>query len=206
VLPRGQATRLSTIARQAFAKSEVDLECQEDLASDSGESRLIRQARELASAGGGLSGYTTVMIQQVPFKYTQTKFMNEVNSNGFAGTYDFLYLPVNARNHGNRGFGFINFLSASSAEEFYIKYHGQNLINHQATLPLSVIPSDVQGFEESATRFFETWQLRKKKRHSEPVFMKPLPAHLREKGCGDAGSKRSRDTFGVAPERNLTLK
>jgi len=148
----------------------------------------IQHARGLAAIGCGLSGYATVMIQQVPFKYTQSKLINEINGDGFQGTYDFFYLPANARNHGNRGFGFINFLSAKFAEEFYRKYHGRKFKHHEANLPVAVIPADVQGFEESSACFFSSWQLRKKKRHSVPVFLKPVPAHFQSPSSARAGN------------------
>lgn len=142
----------------------------------------IQQARDRAAAGWGLSGYATVMIQQIPFKYTQSDFMNEINLNGFKGTYDFLYLPVDARNPGNRGFGFVNFLSPSLAEDFYRTYNGQQLKKYEASTALGVIPADVQGFDQSAATFFASWHLRKKNRHSKPVFLRPVPAHLRQEG------------------------
>jgi len=142
----------------------------------------LSYARELAAAGHGLSGYKTIMIQQVPFKYTQSELMNEINQNGFEGTYDFLYLPVDARNPGNRGFGFINFLSAALAEKFYQTYSGKKFSNYEPTTALGVIPADVQGFEQSAATFFASWHLRKKNRHSKPVFLRPVPAHIRQEG------------------------
>jgi len=140
----------------------------------------VQCAREIAAAGGGLSGYATVMIRQVPFKYTQKQLVSEINSNGFDGTYDFFYLPEDAKNNGNRGFGFINFLSANLAAEFYLRYHSQQLKLHQSSTPISVIPAEIQGFDESAESFFNSWHLRKRKRHSMPLFLKPLPAHLSE--------------------------
>lgn len=154
----------------------------------------MKYARDLAAAGGGLSGYTTVMMQQIPFKYTQRQLMNEINDAGFAGSYDFLYLPVDAKNPGNRGFGFINFLSARLAQEFYSRYFDQHLAQHEALAPLVVIPSDVQGFEQSAACFFASWDLRKKKRHSQPVFLKPVPAHIKE-SARQKGRAQMRDAL-----------
>mmetsp|Transcript_77477 Transcript_77477/g.134244 ORF Transcript_77477/g.134244 Transcript_77477/m.134244 type:complete len:400 (-) Transcript_77477:84-1283(-) len=169
----------------------------QDLSGEPSVDPEMQRAREVAAAGGGLSGHTTIMIRHIPSKYTQSKLMNEINSVGFDGTYDFFYLPIDTRNHGNRGFGFINFLSARLAEEFYSKYHGQKLKHFDATTPIAVMPADVQGFEESAERFFASGHLRKKKSHSEPVFLKPLPAHLREEGRRK-GRTHARDSQGAA--------
>jgi len=154
----------------------------------------IQHARDVAAAGGGLSGHMTVMVRYVPSKYTQGKLMNEFNNAGFEGAYDFFYLPLDTRNYGNRGFAFINFLSADLAEEFYSKYHGQKLRHFEATAPIAVMPADVQGFEESAKRFFDAG-LRKKKNHGEPFFLKPLQADVweeaRRKGSTEKEKKKS---------------
>mmetsp|Transcript_77468 Transcript_77468/g.134229 ORF Transcript_77468/g.134229 Transcript_77468/m.134229 type:complete len:325 (-) Transcript_77468:50-1024(-) len=143
----------------------------------------IQHARDVAAAGGGLSGHMTVMVRYVPSKYTQGKLMNEFNNAGFEGAYDFFYLPLDTRNYGNRGFAFINFLSAELAELFYSKYHGQKLkhFENEVTRDIAVMPADVQGFEESAARFYTT-SLRKKKNQGEPVFLKPLMVNFGEEG------------------------
>jgi len=137
----------------------------------------LRLAADVAEAGGGLSGYTTVMMQQIPFKYTQSQLIEEINKAGFDGKYDFLYLP-NQKKHGNRGFGFINFLCAEFAEEFYWKYHGQKFNNYDISSTLTLTPAGVQGFEQSATRFVSSWRVRKHKRQALPFFLKPVPIRL----------------------------
>lgn len=87
----------------------------------------ILLAREVAAAGGGLSGMTTVMIRHVPVKYMQQKLMRELNSVGFLGKYDFFYLPMESQVHANRGFAFANFISVEAADEFYKHFHGNRL-------------------------------------------------------------------------------
>jgi len=168
-------------------------ECEQgsqDLSVESIES--LEHAKEVAAAGGGLSGNITVMMRHIPCKYTQGKFMNELNNAGFEGSYDFLYLPLDHRNPGNRGFAFINFLSPQLAEEFYSYYHGQKLRHFEATSPIAVMPADVQGFEESAERFY-TLSLKKKKNHGEPVFLRPLKVNVGEQGAHQ-GPTNARDS------------
>lgn len=159
----------------AMRSSTLSEEVLLDLSSDSHGDAQLQLAQSLAAAGRGLNGYTTVVIQQIPFKYSQKKLVNEINDDGFAGKYDFLFVPSNARSHGIRGFGFINFLTSSSAEEFYHKYHGQKLKGFEAVAPVSVIPADVQGFEQSARLFCSSWLLRKKKHQKMPIFLKRIP-------------------------------
>jgi len=189
---------LVAVLKQLAAKhtlSSWQPECEQaiqDLTSRSQRDLKTQKACELAAAGHGLSGYATVMIQQVPFKYTQSNLIREINGDGFKGTYDFFYLPANARNQGNRGFGFINFLSAELAEKFYARYHAQKLQNHEARMPIAVIPADVQGFEESVECFFSSWQLRKRKCQSMPVFLKPVPVRLQPQNRKGSGHLQSR--------------
>jgi len=40
---------------------------------------------------------TTVMLRNIPNKYTQRMLLSEVNSLGFEGQYDFFYLPIDYR-------------------------------------------------------------------------------------------------------------
>lgn len=187
-----------TLAPQ-FCYSNWNSTCEQgvqDLTRDAQRGPDIQHARDVATAGWGLSGYATVMIQQIPFKYTQKEFMNEINLDGFDGTYDFLYLPVDARNPGNRGFGFINFLSANLADQFYRKYHGKKLKQYEASTDIGVIPADAQGFEQSAACFFASWHLRKKNRNSKPVFLRPVPAYISAPPAGQTClSSKRRSSF-----------
>lgn len=177
---------LAAAVEQLVAKrslSNWQPECEQALQASTKDGQLspkLQLARELATVGHGLSGHTTVMVQQIPFKYTQCLLVDEINGDGFEGTYDFFYLPANARNHGNRGFGFISFLSAGLADEFYFKYHGKKFKHYEANWPISVIPAEVQGFEKSVECFFSAWQLRRRKCQSlqMPVFLKPVPARF----------------------------
>jgi len=140
----------------------------------------IQAARETAAAGGGLSGCMTVMVQQIPCDYTQNHLMDEISTQGFEGKYDFFSLPHNARNPRNRGFAFINFRAACWAEAFYNRYHGKKFQLFDASKPVTVIPADVQGFEQNVARFFASWQVHNKKRHTGAF--KPVPGQARKQG------------------------
>lgn len=45
----------------------------------------------------GIDDRTTVMLRNIPNKYTQRMLLSEVNSLGFEGQYDFFYLPIDYR-------------------------------------------------------------------------------------------------------------
>jgi len=142
----------------------------------------LEAMREVAASGGGVSGCTTVMMREVPMKYTQRKLLREINLLGFSGQYDFIYLPMDPRKHTNRGFAFINMTSAEAADKFYKTFHGQYLRHFSSEKPLSVVPADLQGFEENAMQYAVVGAPRMKRRgYTKPIFFRPLPPYIAAK-------------------------
>ena len=58
---------------------------------------------------------TTLMIRCIPRSFEQCDMMSFIDSKGFAGRYDFFYLPMDARGRANRGFAYINLMSTEAA-------------------------------------------------------------------------------------------
>mmetsp|Transcript_70665 Transcript_70665/g.166602 ORF Transcript_70665/g.166602 Transcript_70665/m.166602 type:complete len:308 (+) Transcript_70665:93-1016(+) len=52
---------------------------------------------------------TTIMIKNIPNKYTQRNLLELIDQNN-KGTYDFFYLPIDFKNKCNLGYAFINFI------------------------------------------------------------------------------------------------
>lgn len=70
---------------------------------------------------------TTVMLRNIPNKYTQSLLLDSLNSRGFLGHYNFFYLPVDFKNGCNMGYAFINFGTHQSAVQFMNAYNGYQL-------------------------------------------------------------------------------
>jgi len=66
---------------------------------------------------------TTVMLSRVPTDMTRDKLQVLLESEGFFGLFDFLYLPVDLRSLQSYGFAFVNLSSHECAERF--RYHFQ---------------------------------------------------------------------------------
>ena len=54
---------------------------------------------------------TTVMIKNIPNKYTQKMLLERIDAK-HAGRYDFFYLPIDLKNNCNVGYAFINMSDA----------------------------------------------------------------------------------------------
>lgn len=55
----------------------------------------------------GVDQRTTVMIKNIPNKYTQKMLLERIDVK-HAGRYDFFYLPIDLKNNCNVGYAFIN--------------------------------------------------------------------------------------------------
>eukprot|EP00927_Polykrikos_kofoidii_P040276 TRINITY_DN34464_c0_g1_i1.p1 TRINITY_DN34464_c0_g1~~TRINITY_DN34464_c0_g1_i1.p1 ORF type:complete len:332 (+),score=62.58 TRINITY_DN34464_c0_g1_i1:36-998(+) len=68
-----------------------------------------------AKAGAAPEERNTVMIRNLPETYTRTMLTNLLDSEGFFGTYDFVYLPTNFRTEASFGYAFVNFVTQQAA-------------------------------------------------------------------------------------------
>eukprot|EP00299_Pterocystis_sp_00344_P017243 c8645_g2_i1.p1 GENE.c8645_g2_i1~~c8645_g2_i1.p1 ORF type:complete len:206 (+),score=62.07 c8645_g2_i1:44-619(+) len=67
-------------------------------------------ALDISRVQNGDDTRTTLMIRNIPNKYTQKMLLDTINEQ-FNGTYDFFYLPIDFKNKCNMGYAFINFVS-----------------------------------------------------------------------------------------------
>lgn len=67
---------------------------------------------------------TTLMIKNIPNKYTQAMLLESINKN-HAFTFDFMYLPIDFKNKCNVGYAFINFVDYRFIPSFYQEFDGK---------------------------------------------------------------------------------
>jgi len=89
---------------------------------------------------------TTLAIRNLPFTLTREELLNVVDASGFAGMYDFVYLPHKFKEHRNMGFAFMNFTNADVARQFHAKWHKSRPFTVKRNLKaLNVSVAEVQG-------------------------------------------------------------
>jgi len=68
-------------------------------------------------------GCTTVMLRNIPNKYSREKLAAQLQSDGFCRDVDFIYLPIDFRNKCNVGYAFLNFRTPEACRRFAGEYH-----------------------------------------------------------------------------------
>lgn len=91
---------------------------------------------------------TSMMVRNLPFNLTQQKLIDALDATGFAGLYDFCYLPHKFRDHKNVGYAFVNFVNPTAAQEFKRKWHqdkGTVFKTSDMRKALNVTDAELQG-------------------------------------------------------------
>lgn len=71
-----------------------------------------------------LPSRTTVMLRNLPNNYTRTMLLDLIDCAGFAGRFDFLYLPMDFRKDAALGYAFVNLVSTQDAERLLEFFDG----------------------------------------------------------------------------------
>merc|ERR1712136_734071 len=56
--------------------------------------------------------------------YTRAMFLDMMNSEGFSGRYNFIYLPIDFKSGANLGYAFVNLVSPTVVPEFWGTFDG----------------------------------------------------------------------------------
>lgn len=69
---------------------------------------------------------TTVMLRNIPNRYTQGMLLNLLDEHNFKHAYDFVYLPMDFRNGVNLGYAFVNLANNEEALRVMTTFQGFN--------------------------------------------------------------------------------
>jgi len=129
---------------------------------------------------------TTVMLRNLPNKYSQQMLLEELNTSGFLGTFDFLYLPIDPETNANRGYCFINFTDPSFAWTLKLAYEGRKMGRFNSDKVVSVAPAALQGFEANFAHY-STARVNRGDPSTRPLFLRESQS---SGGGGDVAPRR----------------
>ena len=119
---------------------------------------------------------TTLMIKNIPNKYTISTFLEEINYY-FKGTYDIFYLPIDYINKCNLGFAFINFVEPLHIILFYELYRGKKWKKFNSDKMCELLYAKFQGRKELISHFEKGKVLSFDSEDKKPLIL-PVPRCL----------------------------
>lgn len=90
---------------------------------------------------------TTMMLRNIPHKYTQEALVLEIDETGFRGMYDFLYLPMDVQKRSNLGYAFVNFRLPQDAANFGRSFHDHRFRRFSNRKTGTVCVASLQGLD-----------------------------------------------------------
>ncbi|XP_068667494.1 protein MEI2-like 2 [Aristolochia californica] len=161
---------------------------------------------------------TTLMIKNIPNKYTSKMLLAAIDEN-HRGTYDFLYLPIDFKNKCNVGYAFINMISPSHIVPFYQAFNGKKWEKFNSEKVALLAYARIQGKVALVTHFQNSSLMNEDKRcrpilfHSEgseageQIIQEPFPSNnlnvqvLKQEGTTNSEDSQESPTKGNFSER-----
>lgn len=113
-----------------------------------------QKRRNLSKYNAPQGKITTLMMRNVPCRFSQDDMMVLLDSEGFMNTYDFVYLPSNSSS--NLGYGFINFPDPEDAARCQKLFTGYKFPGTQSIKVCEVHIAHIQGLENNIKHFHRT--------------------------------------------------
>jgi len=96
----------------------------------------------------GLATLTTVMIRNIPCRYSQRNLSDEVSA--VCANFDFLYMPPARKDGGSKGYAFVNFRDQESASMFIDQFQCHAFDKQPNSLKRAEVGfAEVQGLEKN---------------------------------------------------------
>jgi hypothetical protein len=116
---------------------------------------VVDDRYESASSGIPLAwaNVCTAMMRNLPNNYSQKLLVEELQSAGFAGLYDFLYLPMDKETKANKGYAFINFIAPCYTWGFKIHYEGKRMPGFNSGKLVSISKAALQGLAANVAHY-----------------------------------------------------
>lgn len=153
--PSAMNTPFSTQPSWSFCETETSSahcrasECGNSLGPRQLSSSVYSSSDDSGSQNDGLSSpaCTTVMLRNIPNKYTRSGLLSALVERGFDPNVDCnnLYLPMDAGSGCNLGYAFLNFTSHEKAMSFMEQFDGCRLPSAGSRKVCSVVWANKQG-------------------------------------------------------------
>jgi hypothetical protein len=117
---------------------------------------------------------TTMMIRNIPSRYSQHDLMMDLAALGFAGTFDFLYIPMDKSTSSNVGYAFVNFIDpywASKCMQSFENYRFTRYSRHGSKKVATVSVAHLQGLAKNLEHYEKSAVNASRHVHRRPMVM-----------------------------------
>lgn len=116
---------------------------------------------------------TTLMIRNIPNRYSQRELIAEFEDLGFAGSFDFLYIPLDKVTMSNVGYAFVNFIDHKWAEKCIDTLQTYRFKRHRKVSGkvAAVSVAHIQGLEANLAHYENAAVNTAKLKQRRPVVM-----------------------------------
>ena len=126
----------------------------------------------------GQDGRTSLMVRNIPNKYTQQMLLAEFTENVMVPVRLIFLLPIDFKNKCNRGYAFVNFVECRDIVPFHRQYFGQNWRVFNSDKICDITYARIQGKANMLKRFENSALMEKEEEYKPLVFV----SHGMEKG------------------------
>ena len=124
----------------------------------------------------GMDTRTSLMVRNIPNKYTQQMLLSEFTENDHGpGVIDFFYLPIDFKNRCNRGYAFINFVDYQDILKFHRQYYGKHWRTFNSDKICDITYARIQGKAAMLKRFENSALMEKDEEYKPLVFVSNGP-------------------------------
>jgi hypothetical protein len=121
----GNGTRMYDSQQNGVAEMGPMAKARGHPAAPSGDSESCIGSHHAAPSSGSVkSDLTTVMLRNLPNQYTRAMLLDLLDSQSFAGLYDFVNLPIDFASRSCLGYAFVNLITNEVASAFCSKLQG----------------------------------------------------------------------------------
>lgn len=131
---------------------------------------------DLEAVEAGVDSRTSLMVRNIPNKYTQQMLLAEFEEHGHGpGIIDFFYLPIDFKNKCNRGYAFINFVDYKDILPFHRRYFGKHWRTFNSDKICDITYARIQGKAAMLKRFENSALMEKDDEYKPLVFVSDGP-------------------------------
>eukprot|EP00884_Botryococcus_braunii_P020467 jgi/Botrbrau1/7103/Bobra.0165s0124.1 len=117
----------------------------------------------------GEDSRSTLMIKNIPNKYTQKMLLTTIDAE-FKGQYDFFYLPIDFKNKCNVGYAFINMIDTKYIVPIYERFNNKKWERFNSEKICHITYARIQGKANLVTHFQNSSLLNEDKRCRPVLF------------------------------------